>query len=476
MDAQTWTYVDESEATNVVTGKWVFKIKLNADGSVSRYKARWVARGFSQQHMVDYTEVFSPVIRYSSVRTLFSLANFFDFEMYQLDVDNAFARADCPDLVFVEAPHGFQRINVATGKPFVCKLDKGLYGTKQAARLWNRKFRSHLLRTGWSQLDSDPCIYYKNDSVHGLQYCGIYVDDIILLCKTDAAYKEFAKMCKLEFPIKELGELFWFLGMRIIRDRKKRILTLDHSQQIAQYISDHDFSDLSSSITPMTTDWKFTTDDILSDSDATTRPDLSNAVHKLCRHIGANFVMPASPSAAFRYVVGNPDKCIRYVASDVSEFAIECFSDSNFGGEDYIKGKSTSGYIIYIGGGPVSWSSNLQQVIAQSSGEAELISAFDCSTVVISLRHLMEDLGHSLSGATILWEDNTAAIAISKNPVNHKKHRHLLLKYHFMQTLFDDNIVHLKYLCTSQQIADIFTKPLPRADFLKFRNYLVHDI
>ena len=144
VDAKTWELVPRSEARNVISGKWVFKIKKNKDGSIDRYKARWVARGFSQKHDIDYTEVFAPVIRYSSVRLLLNLANAQNLDCYGLDISNAFARADVDEKLFVEMPHGYTKTD-SSGHPMVCRLCKGLYGTKQAARLWHQTFRSRLL-------------------------------------------------------------------------------------------------------------------------------------------------------------------------------------------------------------------------------------------------------------------------------------------------------------------------------------------
>ena len=185
-DALTWDLVSRTEAQNVISGKWVFKIKKKADGSIERWKARWVARGFSQKHGIDFTEIFAPTIRYSSLRLLLSLANSLDLHLYGLDVSNAFARADVDESLFVEQPHGFVKLD-DFGKPYVCKLKKGLYGTKQAARLWNQKFRRFLLSQGWRQHESDPCTYQRTSAKYGTEFLGVYVDDICHACPSKAA-------------------------------------------------------------------------------------------------------------------------------------------------------------------------------------------------------------------------------------------------------------------------------------------------
>ena len=131
---------------------------------------------------------------------------------------------------------------------------------------------------------------------------------------------------------------------------------------------------------------------------------------------------------------------------------------------------------MYFGGGPINWGTGLQSVIAQSSGEAELIAAYTASTAAVYHRTFVEELGATQTGATVIWEDNTACIAMSKNPVNHKRCRHILVKYHYLRTLTDDSIIKLQYISTNDQIADLFTKPAKRAVFLKLRPFLVRRI
>ena len=199
VDAGTWELVPASDAQNIISGKWVFKIKKNSDGTIDRYKARWVARGFSQKRDIDYTEIFAPVVRYSSVRLLLSLANAQDSNVYGLDVSNAFARADVDENLFVRMPTGYGKTD-ENGEQLVCKLCKGLYGTKQAARLWQKTIRKHLLDDGWRQFESDPCIYIRTSEKFGIEYIGIYVDDIIHVAPTLRAHTAFHKYCERFFP------------------------------------------------------------------------------------------------------------------------------------------------------------------------------------------------------------------------------------------------------------------------------------
>ena len=174
-----------------------------------------------------------------------------------------------------------------------------------------------------------------------------------------------------------------------------------------------------------------------------------------------------------RYLRGTIDLGIIYKCSDSKTLRLECYADSSWGGAEDVQCRSLSGYVCYFGGGPISWGSNLQTVIAQSSAEAELIAAFTASTAVVYHRSFLEELGEAQTGATVIWEDNTSCIAMSRNPVNHKRNRHIQLKYHYVRALNEDNTIRLEYCITTDMIADLLTKPLSRRLFEKLRDYLV---
>jgi hypothetical protein len=495
IDADSWELVKQTDASNVVSGKWVFKIKKDKDGNVSRYKARWVARGFSQRENVDYTEIFAPVVRASSIRTLVAYGNAMDMDMSTADVSSAFTWAEVDERIFVEQPHGYATRG-PNGEAMVCKLKKGLYGTKQAARLWNKKFHATLLLDGWQQFESDPCVYWRRTERFGYQLVGVYVDDILHLYRGHHVHKAFVDQCNKSFPTKNEGEVEWILGFRVVRNRRARTLTIDQSQALSDFLADNDYTELNPAITPMDTGWKHDSDSPLLDKEASTafrsqlmsiaywsqytRPDVAVAVSTLCRHVSAPTDMcNAALRRLIRYLVGTINYGITYSVVDNNTdktLKLEAFADSSWGGEDDVQGKSMSGYVTYFGGGPISWSTGLQSVIAQSSAEAELIAAYNCSTAAVYHRTFLEDLGMTMSGATTIWEDNTACIAMSKNPVNHKRCRHILVKYHYLRTLRDNNIVKLEYVRTADQIADLMTKPTGRGIFLKLRPFLVRAV
>jgi hypothetical protein len=155
---ETWELVPPPEACNVIGSKWVMKIKRDADGNVDRHKARLVAQGYSQTPGIDYEEVFSPVARHSSIRTLLALANKHNLEIHQMDVKTAFLNGHIEHDIYMSQPDGF----VDQEHPeYVCKLKKSLYGLKQSARCWNQTLDSFLTKSGYRKSNVDNCIYVK---------------------------------------------------------------------------------------------------------------------------------------------------------------------------------------------------------------------------------------------------------------------------------------------------------------------------
>jgi hypothetical protein len=196
-----------------VTGKWIFRHKLHPDGSLARYKARWVLRGFTQKEGVDYGETFSPVVKPAMIRTVLSLAVTSNWPIRQLDVKNAFLHGRLEEVVYSQQPAGF----VDTGSPHhVCQLQRSLYGLKQAPRAWFQRFTSHLLHLGFtaSRCDSSLFIMHRGGAT---AYLLLYVDDIILTASTTALLRSIIQSLHGEFSMTDIGDLHHFLGINVHR-------------------------------------------------------------------------------------------------------------------------------------------------------------------------------------------------------------------------------------------------------------------
>lgn len=200
-----------------VGSKWVYKVKTGADGFVERYKARLVAQGFNQMYGTDYDETFCPVVRQESLHVLLALSVQKGLKLHQVDVITAFLNGNLEEEIYMMQPKGF----VSKGEEhLVCKLKKSIYGLKQSPRCWNVALDSHLKEMGVVQSTSDPCIYM--DTGGDVFYFGVYVDDIVLVGRTDERIREVKAALSLKYDIKDIGKLHYFLGMTVVQDDKQR--------------------------------------------------------------------------------------------------------------------------------------------------------------------------------------------------------------------------------------------------------------
>ena len=177
---KTWDLVDLPAGKTAIGSKWVFKTKMNADGSINKHKARLVAQGFAQQHGIDYEETFAPVVKYVSLRAVLAIANQHNMELHQMDVNSAYLNGDIDADIFMRQPEGFIDPNNPNK---VCKLRKGLYGLKQGGRIWNEKIDTYLKSQGYTPSDADPCIYVKHNKGK-MVIIALYVDDTVIIASS----------------------------------------------------------------------------------------------------------------------------------------------------------------------------------------------------------------------------------------------------------------------------------------------------
>ncbi|PNF31714.1 hypothetical protein B7P43_G13202 [Cryptotermes secundus] len=152
----TWELVTLPKNAKPIQCKWVYRIKENPDGSVDKYKARLVIKGFNQRKGIDYSATFSPVVKWETIRSVISVAAKEKMYMTQFDVSTAFLYGDLEEIIYMKQPEGFE-----DGTNRVCKLKKSLYGLKQAPRCWNRRFGKFLSNQGFQASKEDPCLYVK---------------------------------------------------------------------------------------------------------------------------------------------------------------------------------------------------------------------------------------------------------------------------------------------------------------------------
>jgi hypothetical protein len=219
---KTWELVSLPAGRAVISGKWCFKAKTDASGAVQRYKARYVARGFTQRPGIDYTETTSPVVSLTSLRAVLATAAHDDMEIKQLDVDSAFLYGHLEEEIYLEQPEGFRQKD-DDGEDLVCKLRKAIYGLKQAGRVWWKLIDSELKRVGFINSGEDPCVYTRTRDGH-LVFVAIYVDDLIIASRSTAQVFDLERSLREKFSLKPIGDISYVLGLKIERNRSERIL------------------------------------------------------------------------------------------------------------------------------------------------------------------------------------------------------------------------------------------------------------
>ena len=227
-DNQVWNLVDPPDGVRPIECKWIYKKKKDMDGNIHVYKARLVAKGFRQVQGIDYDETFSPVAMLKSIRIILAIAAYFDYEIWQMDVKTAFLNGNLEEDVYMIQPEGFVDPNNA-GK--ICKLQKSIYGLKQASRSWNIRFDEVVKGFGFRQNEEEPYVY-KKESGSAVVFLILYVDDILLIGNDIPMLQSIKNSLNVTFSMKDLGEATYILGIKIYRDRAKRLIGLSQDTYI----------------------------------------------------------------------------------------------------------------------------------------------------------------------------------------------------------------------------------------------------
>ena len=222
---KVWTLVDLPDSRKAVECKWIFKKKTDANGNVTVYKARLVAKGFRQVQGVDYDETFSAVAMLKTVRVLLAIAAFFDYEIWQMDVKTMFLNGNVEEELYMIQPEGFVDPKDA-GK--VGKLQRSIYGLKQASRSWNIRFDDVIKSFGFVQNYKEACVYKKVNG-SSVAFLVLYVDDILLVGNDMELLNSIKGYLNNSFSMKDLGEAAYILGINIYRDRLRRLIGLSQS-------------------------------------------------------------------------------------------------------------------------------------------------------------------------------------------------------------------------------------------------------
>lgn len=384
---------------------------------------------------------------------------------HQLDVNNAFLNGDLEEDVYMTLPPSFGR----KGETRVCKLNKSLYGLNQASRQWFIKLSNALKAAGFHQSWSDYSLFVR--SRHGnFVALLVYVDDVILAGNNLHEIEETKQFLSQCFKLKDLGQLKYFLGIEVARS--KRGITLCQRKYALEILDDAGFLGVKPSRFPVDQNLSLTQIEgkVLNDPSSyrrlvgrliyltITRPDLAYAVHMLSQFMEK----PRQPyleaaHKVLKYIKQAPGQGI--FLPSMGSLQLQAFCDADWARCRDTR-RSITGYCVLLGQAPISWKTKKQTTISRSSAEAEYRSMATTCCEIIWLKNILKDLGVKHSQPAKLFCDNQAALHITSNPVFHERTKHIEIDCHLVREKIQEGMIRTAYIRTSDQPADIFTKPL----------------
>ncbi|CAI7877677.1 unnamed protein product [Closterium sp. NIES-53] len=456
-ERNTWKIVpiDVAQNKTILTGKWVFRVKTKADGTIDKFKARWVVRGFDQEHGRDYTETFAPVSRHTSLRILIAVAAMKKKKLRQIDVANAFLYAPVDAEIFVELPHG------SHGEP-------------------NRQYlHARLIRIGLKQLPHDQGMYRLTK---GSEYVLliVYVDDLLYIGSTDGITTLFEGELQKDLAITVSPTVTQYLGLNI------------REEENAIYLSAEKYADTIAkrfSLTPtaIATPYRYTSGTekkrptllkpagirdyqkklgCLLFAAVTCRPDLSYSASQLATYLKKPEAEHlAELDRALHYFVSTATIGLTYHKNATTPTKLIGYVDADHAGDSDNR-RSRTGYVYRLEPiGPISWQSSKQELIALSSAEAEYIALCSATKEGLYLRELLEEAKLAELPNFTVFCDNQSAIRIANKNGFANRTKHIALRYFFVKDEIKKGKLDLSYCPTSEMAADYLTKKLGKQKF-----------
>ena len=492
---RTWDLIPVTSVprgSNLMNCHYVFDVKRLRDGTVEKFKARLVADGNSQKYGVDYDRIFATVVKTSTIRLVLIIAAARDLNLTQIDIRQAYLQAELPEKLYMRVPPGIPTFNEKR-EPLVCRLNRSLYGLKQAGREWGVLFASFLVSWGFTRSSIDTCLFtYAKSGL--ILWMLVYVDDCIIVDNDESLRARFVADLNKRFPVDDRGELTWMLGLAVRRDRSARELTLsqelyikDLVERYAPYIrAGHNRK----YDTPVEEGLRLSHDDCPApNSEAaqqmvTLKPIymalvgaflwLGNMVYSEICHVTtqlARYVSnPGLPhfDAATRvliYLDGKRTQGLRF-APDAS-LPLHVYVDSSWETKF-----SCSGAYYFFMGCHFHWWSKMQRSVSLSSAEAEFFGCMLALKDTLWVRQLLIDLGVFSPGPTSMWCDSKSAVALTIDPVAFKNTKHIMRAAEFLKDHVLRGSVTISHSKGSTMIADILTKGQARPVFLQLLKLL----
>lgn len=474
-----FTVVERKEGIKCLPGKWIFTRKSTADGGI-RHKARFVAMGFRQREGLDYEHTYAPTTINTTLKILFSIIAKDDLNCIQMDVTTAFLNGVLQEEIYMEIPDGF---DIPKNESQVVRLNKAVYGLKQAGYEWNSLLDSTLKKLHLTPLTNDRTVYvWKRENTP--LYLIAYVDDIIVASKSSEMLEIVKNGLQNSFTARDMGELRTFLGIEIKRNRLRKEIYLSQTGYLME---------LNKRFMPETCRQPNNQPDRMLES----KPDQSRKEYQ--RLVGALLWVTTNTRPDMSAKVGiaaqkvsNPSvtnfQNLQQIALEMIDTAnlhlklggdadlkLVAYVDAAWGGENSedVGSRSRHGAILTLGNGCISWWSRVQSTVALSSAESEFLAVSEVVRDIKYIRSLLEELLIKQSGPTDIMEDNEACITMINDGIISRKTRHIAIKERFaIQAARDENIIRMKKIPTKDNIADVMTKLLGRVKLKDIRQYL----
>ncbi len=511
---EVWELVDkpyyrkEEKKANIVDSKWVFKRRIGADGKPV-YKARLVIRGFLDRRQYGLLETYAPVSRLPLIRGLLAIVNKHDLEICQMDVKTAFLNGDLEEYVYMKVPRGV-KVSEQTKNTKVCKIKKALYGLKISPKRWNLKFTEVARSLGLTNTEHEPCLYtnYHKGQIDAIV---LYVDDMLIVSNDKQRLENIKQKLNQKFEMKDLGEPEYFLGMKINRDRKNRVITINQSEYAEKILERFNMKNCAARRTPMesrqvqgrkhktrgeTTEKHSEVKPKVPYREAIgsvqylaggTRPDIAYAVNVLSRcQVSPTLNDWEDVKRLLQYIKGTKHLGLKYTAETEGLVAM---TDSSYC--DWTDSTSTSGFLIKIYGDSIAWRSHKQTEVYRSTTSAEYAAMSEACRELVSLDKAFRDITNKSCVPYLVLCDNLAAVKNTQKEGCHKlcdfdedvktiqanlKFREATGKRPGLSDKHGDLVKQLvlqkktrvEWIETKLNTADIFTKPLEFNKHKKF--------
>jgi hypothetical protein len=480
---KTWELVDLPPNRKAIKNKWAFKLKQNEKGEVYKFKSRLTACGYSQIENVDFEETYAAVGSRNTLRYMIALTASKGLHMRQIDFESAFLQGELKEEIYMQQPSGF-----SDGTNRVCRLRKSLYGLKQSSAVWYETISKFILSMGYEVSKVDPCLFLQNKSQELPSYIFLYVDDMLLISDSLHTLDKIVAEFQRQFSIKDLGKPKHILGIELIHTTNGIwIGQKSFAMELVKTFLRHDARPISSPCTSYPEESYKTLDENhhkkyrslvggIQYLSQVTRPDLS--------FIGSLLGKFVSSPADVHWELAI--RCLRYLKHTLDEGLfyqkdfdahpdkdnydqLTFYSDSDYAG-DPLERRSRSGVLSELSGTAIYWRSKQHQSISLSSCEAEYYAIVDNMKEAMNIRLLNWELFNraSFPGEHIITElptitlhvDNTSAMKTTKNASISDSMKHVQVRYHWIKEKVRLGDLHLQYVRTEENDADMFTKPL----------------